>query len=100
MERTGILLIEDRDLGFFIVNPTGIDEASQGQSVKVTVDDGADWEDEDETVWLDQQNGSYRVTGREAFFENPDFDSQGYPIPTPIIINDRRAWRAWQKENG
>jgi len=101
----GKLLVEDRDLAFLFLDPTGIDEANEGTDVEIDVADGVgDWENEDAAVWLmDETSTKLRVVPRDAVWSEDaapgdepliDFEKDGFPIPTPVVIADAAAWAA------
>jgi hypothetical protein len=102
--KTGIMLVEDRDLAYLFLDPTGIPEANHGHEVTIAIeDDVTDWENEEEAVWLEKEgsHGTLRVMKREIFWkdgERTDFDKDGFPIPTPVIIADKAAWKRHREE--
>lgn len=106
MKKTGKMVVEDRDLAFLFLDATGIEEAVGGIAVEVDVaDDVADWEDEDKAVWLVDETGSkFRVVNREAVWDGGkaliEFETDGFPVPTPIVIADAAAWREHKEEFG
>lgn len=103
MQRTGIMVVEDRDLAYLFLDPTGIEEAAGGHPVTIAIDDNVmDWEDEENAVWLEKEDNhcSLRVVTRDLVWGNGgvDFDKHGFPIPTPVIIVNKAAWERHQNE--
>jgi len=109
--KTGTLLVEDRDLGYLFLDPAGIDEANEGTPVTIEIADGVrDWEDEDAAVWLTDETGTkLRVVPRDAVWSEDaapgdepliDFEKDGFPIPTPVVIADAAAWAEHKADMG
>ena len=94
----GTLLVKDRDISYFFLWPTaGIEEVAKGFTVSVFIeDDVTDWQDENESVWLEKEgNGSdLFVMTQKAYWNdgNPNYAEHGYPVPMPIVIADKAAW--------
>ena len=105
-QRTGKLLVEDRDTGYLFLDPTGIPEAADAQPVLIEVAENVDdWENEDTAVWLTDETGSnLAVLPRDEVWDGEeclrDFEKDGFPIPTPIVIADKAAWDEHQADMG
>ena len=106
MKKTGKMIVEDRDLAFLFLDATDIPEATTATAVEVDIaEDVADWEDEDKAVWLVDETGSkFRVVNRETVWNGDkalvEFETDGFPVPTPVVIADAAAWREHKEEFG
>jgi len=105
MRHAGKLLVEDRDTAYLFLEGCcdSIPEAQEGQAVEIDVADVDDWEDENAAVWLTDPDSwkncvaKLRVVPRDTVFSDEpqpliDFDKEGFPIPTPIIIATVDDW--------
>lgn len=85
-----LMVTEDRDLAYLILDTTEHVDDACNMTVKLAPD--VRWDevsDEDNVLWLMDDKNNLTVVRRENF----DFDScdekTGYPIPTPVIFLDK-----------
>ncbi len=102
MQTAGTLVVESRDEGILFLNPAGITETKDGQQVTINIADGLEnWQDEDEVQWLLQEAGNIiNVVSLENFdHATADFDKVGFPIPVPVVIDDKKSWERYLTED-